>query len=209
MLGGDEGRDSMFGGAGADQLGGGEDDDVMNGDWGADSLYGDTGNDSLNGGSYNDDLSGGDGSDWLSGGDGNDELWGNDGRDRLYGSDGNDTLSGGASRDILGGGRGADLYQLWEDVQAQDTIVLNAGGSGRSLSTIDRVEGFESGVDKIDLSGLGAMTFQALDYAGGNKASCYFDGTYLRIDTNGDRASDMIVEFVYVDTLRAGDFIFA
>jgi hypothetical protein len=64
-------------------------------------------------------------------------------------------------------------------------------------------------VDKIDLSGLGPMRLQPLDFAGGGKASCYFDGNYLRIDTNGDRASDMIIEFLYVDQLRAGDFILA
>ena len=205
---GDQGNDRIAGGDKADEMGGGTGNDWIEGDGGADLIYGDDGNDTLYGNSYNDTLMGGNGTDRLSGGTGNDAISGGEGRDQLYGNDGNDLLSGGNSRDVLGGGKGADLYQLWEDVQSQDTIVLNAGASGLLPSTIDRVEGFVSGVDKIDLSGFGAMTFRALDFAGGNQASVIFDGNFLRVDTDGDRAADMIVEFLYIDTLRASDFIF-
>ncbi len=37
--------------------------------------------------------------------------------------------------------------------------------------------------------------------------SCYYDGRYLRIDANGDRATDMMVEFAWVEELKANDLI--
>lgn len=53
------------------------------------------------------------------------------------------------------------------------------------------------------------MRFATVDFTGNGRASAFFDGTYLRIDGNGDGAADMLIEFAWVDPLRAGDFIFA
>ena len=188
---GEEGRDTLAGDAGADMLGGGDDGDVLAGGAGNDTVYGDSGDDS------------------LAGGDGADGLWGSDGRDTLSGDAGDDKLGGGEGCDTLMGGAGSDEISLWENVQSRDNLVFKAGDSGKTMATIDHVAGFESGVDKIDLRAFHGMTFEELDYRGGGDSSCYFDGRYLRIDINGDAASDMIVEFKWQDELVAADFLFA
>jgi Ca2+-binding RTX toxin-like protein len=206
---GDEGNDRLFGGYHKDQLGGGEGDDQLQGDGGMDLIYADVGNDTVFGGDDGDKVHGQDGNDRVYGGAGWDEVTGGDGADRLFGGYGNDTLSGGNGRDVITGGKGRDQIYLWEDAKAADTIVFTPGSSGKTVTTMDRVEGFEGGMDKIDMSAFGDMVFKWLDFEGGGQASCYFDGDYLRIDTNGDGANDMMVEFVYMDVLRPGDFIFA
>ncbi|MFQ6549315.1 DUF4214 domain-containing protein [Aestuariibius sp. 2305UL40-4] len=68
---------------------------------------------------------------------GRDQILGGDGRDTLYGNDGDDILLDGAGEDTLIGGNGADLFVLSADGQT------------------DRIEDFEAGVDRIDLSQLG------------------------------------------------------
>ncbi|MDZ4096941.1 MAG: calcium-binding protein [Paracoccaceae bacterium] len=206
---GDDGADTLYGGAGKDVLGGGTGNDRLYGDGGADTLYGSEGNDRLFGGGGWDKMNGDAGADMLRGGGGNDEMSGGQGNDRLYGDAGNDTLSGGDGRDLVQGGAGADLITLWENDVAADTIVFAKGDSGKTAATIDRVEGFESGSDKIDLTDLGPMSFQKLDFRGGGKASAFYDGHFLRIDTDGNAAVDMIIEFAWLSELSAGDFLFA
>lgn len=224
---GQEGRDKLFGGNGNDIIGGGTDNDLIYGDAGNDDLWGDSGDDTIEGGDGDDeiggglgddDIKGGDGNDLLSGhegsdmifgGAGNDLIWGSDGADRLTGGSGNDEISGGNGSDIINGGAGADKITLWDSDNAQDRLIFSDGDSGLTLATIDRVEGFKSGQDVIDLRSFGTMTLAELDYTGGGAASVYYDGHYLRIDADGDRASDLIIEFKYVSELVASDFLFA
>lgn len=227
QIGGDVGNDRLHGGAGNDSVNGGMGNDSMWGDGGDDEMWGDIGNDTMDGGGGDDSIGGADGDDTITGGDGNDGISGDDGNDLLNGGTGNDVLSGGGGRDtLLGGGGGDDLnggegadrltgggggdhYGMWDSDGALDVIIINDGDSGTTRSTIDSVEGFDSGEDKIDLSSLGSgMTFEDLDYSG-RHPSCYYDGHYLRIDTDGDRASNMIIEFKWVESLTANDFIFA
>lgn len=206
---GDTGNDTIDGGAGNDEIGGAEGNDSLGGGGWNDVIYGEEGNDTIDGGAGADQMNGGDGNDRIEGGSGNDALHGSDGIDILRGEDGNDDLSGGNGADHLSGGRGADTIQLWEQMDARDTLYFAPGDSGRTAETIDTVEGFDSGIDKINLASFGAMTFERLDFRAGGHASCYYDGTLLRIDGNGDGATDMMVAFAWVEELRAGDFIFA
>jgi Ca2+-binding RTX toxin-like protein len=180
----------------------------MQGDGGADLIYGDMGNDKVFGGDGGDKVHGQDGNDRVYGGAGGDEMSGGNGNDRLFGGYGSDTMSAGNGRDVLQGGNGRDLLMLWEDSDAVDTIVFTPGSSGKTASTMDRVENFKSGSDKIDMSAFGDMVFKWLDFAGGGKASCYYDGNFLRIDSSGDGATDMMIQFAWVEALRPGDFIF-
>jgi Ca2+-binding RTX toxin-like protein len=204
---GDIGNDTMSGGLGNDEMGGGDGADSMTGGAGNDMmhsgeahdvLFGDDGNDTMHGSEGNDRVNGGTGMDSMSGGDGNDILWGGEGTDTIMASEGSD---------VVHGNRGRDLISLWEDVQSRDVLVFSQGDSSRMLGGIDRVEGFAVGVDKIDLRSFGAMTFEDIDFAGGRN-SVYYDGRYLRIDSNGDRATDMMVEFAWIESLSAGDFLF-
>lgn len=205
----DIGNDIVHGGDGNDRAGGGADNDTLMGEADNDTLGGDEGDDLLQGGTGNDALHGGDGRDRLEGGGGADQAYGGGGRDTLQGGGGSDTLSGGDDIDHLYGGTGADLFQMWEKRARPDVLHFEAGDSGRRRGEIDRVEGFQKGIDKIDLSAFGLMEFADLDYTGGGVASCYHDGRHLRIDADGDRATDMIIEFAWIDTLTGRDFIFA
>lgn len=205
---GETGNDTLLGGDGDDLMGGGEGHDSMVGGTGNDTFYGDAGNDLLYGEDGDDLIYGSDGGDRLYGRAGNDKLDGGASGDRLYGSTGADTLYAGEGADLVVGGADRDLISLWENTQSRDTLIFYAGDSGRTRATIDRVEGFEHGIDKIDLTPLGPMTFEDIDFRGGG-ASCFYDGKYLRIDTNGDRATDMMVEFAWVEEMTAADFILA
>lgn len=187
---GDQGRDKMFGGFGDDVMGGGEDGDELDGGAGADTIYGDDGGDILRGGDARDD---------LNGGRGNDRLFGDAGNDKLYGSEG---------ADVLKGGTGVDQIHLWENNKARDVVSFDFGDSGNSRGSIDKVEGFKSGQDKIDLTSFDTMIFKSLNHAGNGTASCYFDGDFLRIDQDGNGTTDMMIEFIYIDRLRASDFLF-
>ncbi len=227
QLGGGQGHDKIYGGAGDDDIGGGSGRDTLSGGDGNDGLWGDSGNDSVSGGGGDDTLAGGMGTDSLSGGAGNDQVsgdGGNDvvngcagnddvdggsGNDLLSGGAGNDTLSGGEGADTLQGGAGGDSFNLWEDVQTRDVLVFAAGDAGKTRAMIDHVEGFESGVDKIDLHAFAGMTIEDMDFSDGSNPSSYFDGRYLRVDANGDGRCDMIVEFKYVDQLTVDDFLLA
>jgi Ca2+-binding RTX toxin-like protein len=186
---GEEGNDTMQGDIGKDVLGGGDGADSLAGGAGNDTLYGDMGNDT------------------LAGDDGNDELHGADGFDSIAGGAGNDMMYGGADNDTLLGGDGKDtLYG--SDVQARDTIVFAAGDSGTTRSTMDVVEGFQTGVDKIDLSAFGGLTFEATGFAASG-SSAYYDGHFLQIDSNGDRAADMMIEFAWTMSISTGDILLA
>ncbi|MDO6963850.1 M10 family metallopeptidase C-terminal domain-containing protein [Rhizobium alvei] len=82
---------------------------------------------------------------WIenaAGGAGDDRLIGNRIANDLYGNDGDDSLSGGGGNDRLWGGDGADLFLF-----------------GRNFGR-DRIEDFEDGTDRIDLSGFGLPSWR-------------------------------------------------
>jgi Ca2+-binding RTX toxin-like protein len=130
----------------------------------------------------------------LAGLDGNDSLYGLAGNDRLDGGTGNDLLVGGAGTDMLTGGLGADRF-VWE----------SASDAGKGALR-DIVTDFAQGIDKLDLSGIDAMS-----KAKGNNAFTFigeaaFSGlqgqlrfehfagtesfTLIQGDVNGDRVAD-------------------
>jgi len=161
---GDAGDDSLSGGAGADQLGGGVGADIVNGGDGDDRIFGDDGlfgggpeggNDTLNGGNGNDtmdgelgddSLNGGAGDDDLTGGDGDDTIQGGEGDDYLYGNAGADRLIGGAGSDSMYGGMGSDTLVSQADGVLDLFTYLDASEG------VDRIIGFEAGIDKIFLN---------------------------------------------------------
>lgn len=90
-----------------------------------------------------------------------DRMDGRGGHDRLYGQEGADTLIGGQGQDWLDGGAGNDL--LLGDAGA-DVLI---GGSGADVFRFasarhadqDAIDGFRSGIDRIDLRALGLTDF--------------------------------------------------
>ncbi|WP_299878501.1 fasciclin domain-containing protein [uncultured Sulfitobacter sp.] len=92
----------------------------------------------------NDFVDGNGGDDVIILGIGNDVGVGGDGTDVIRGGRGEDLLVGGAGDDFLVGGRGADVF------------VFNTGDGN------DVFLGFQTGIDKIDLSGTGFDSYDAL-----------------------------------------------
>ncbi|HEY0044053.1 MAG TPA: M10 family metallopeptidase C-terminal domain-containing protein, partial [Allosphingosinicella sp.] len=90
-------------------------------------------------------LEGLDGADTLRGGGAADTLLGDNGADTLVGAGGADVLTGGADADALDGGAGADRF-----------VYLSFADSNAAAR--DRIIGFETGLDKIDLLALGRVT---------------------------------------------------
>ena len=123
----------------------------------------------------------------LIGDAGNNALTGGAGRDLIEGGAGNDTLDGGAGDDVLRDGAGMDVLR---GGAGADLFVLQADGQ------TDRIEGFEAGVDKLDLSELGYLrNIGQLDI------QSTFDGARISF-------GDEVIEIVSDDfnPLEAADF---
>ena len=186
-LGGGEGADTLYGGAGQDVIGGGtgadrihgdDGDDLANGGPAADQIFGGAGDDTLAGSDGQDLVDGGAGDDMLNGGLARDTVLGGDGADTLGGGDDDDQVYGGTEGDVLAGGNGND--QLWGGDGADrlnggagnDTMRGDAGAdvfvfAAFVAGEVDRVEGFENGIDRlqfVNVAGAGAAgKFAALD----------------------------------------------
>lgn len=161
ILYGDEGNDTLAGGAGGDLIYGGDGHDVITGGNGNDTLYGNFGSDTMmagvgddevfggigrdvvTGGAGDDTLLGGNGTDEIRGGDGNDRLEGKGKADTLSGGDGNDTIISGAGADLIDGGDGDDFLDANPHALFRDTLL---GGEGRDRYAADEddlIEGVE------------------------------------------------------------------
>jgi serralysin len=154
------------------------------------------------------------------GGSGNDTIIANDSGCSLIGNGGNDTLIGGAGADTLTGGAGVDTLT---GNGGADTFVFTAGSSSAATGQHDRITDFASGTDKIDLSGIDAVSstsgivdlFNFLATAAFNGVAgvlnYFYDGargvTVVQGDTNGDRAADFAIDLTGNLTLAYSDFI--
>lgn len=194
------GADSMQGGLGTDEfrgwggndtLRGGDGNDYLIGDLGIDFLFGDNGNDVLNGGV------------------GNDKLQGGNGADTLLGGVGDDVINGGLGRDVLIGGRGADRF-----------VFTGAAQSGATFQTADFIRDFQSGVDKIVLTGIdadtttpGIQTFTApSDVMSLAPGSIYLQvgsfGCIANFNTDNDATPEFMLVVAGVGSIPSSDFIF-
>jgi Ca2+-binding RTX toxin-like protein len=142
----------------------------------------------INLGAGNDIFIGTQDADETGGGAGNDRLSGGLGDDRLDGGTGNDTLSGGAGSDYLNGWTGNDTIA---GGVGSDVIAFGTFGSPLSAANVDKVVGFEVGIDKIELDD---VTFRALRFAA-NLAEKRF--------TVGPAATDVDHRIIYDSTTGA------
>jgi serralysin len=153
------------------------------------------------------------------GGSGNDTLIANDLGCTLTGGGGNDTLIGGAGNDRLVGGIGVDTLTGGGGV---DTFAFVTGDSSAANGQHDRISGFVSGVDRIDLSGIDAIAstgaYDSFRFIGAS----VFDGTagaldyfynstlgitVLQGDTNGDRIADFAIDIAGNIVLSTADLM--
>ena len=210
VLSGGNGDDVLDGTAGEDRLSGGNGDDRLAGMDGHDRLDGGNHDDVLVGGDGNDVLNGGNHEDVLDGGDGNDILDGGNHADRLDGGTGNDVLNGGNHEDVLNGGAGDDI--LTGGNHADVFAFTDLGGH-------DVITDFRRGQDKIDLSGLDAVSGGDQDAfawvgsaafsgtAGELRSYAENGGHFLAGDVDGDGLADFTIETSV--PILAGDVIFA
>ncbi len=144
-------------------------------------------------------ITGGIGNDTLIGTAADELILGMEGNDSLTGGNGNDTLNGGEGRDTLVGGVGADMY-----------VFSSLTHSVETDNMFDRITGFEVGIDKINLTGLG---FTGIDTDGGNTEtgelrmtySSTSNRTYVRSDQN---TFEFYMDGDYHTTLTNSDFVF-
>jgi Ca2+-binding RTX toxin-like protein len=191
--------DTIYAGYGSDTVYGGGGNDIIYGYGAAGSTAGASNSyasrdlaDYLDGGAGNDRIYGGGGNDRILGIDGDDMIWGGSGADRIRGGNGNDIISSGAGADTVWGGAGRDTF----------VYTYNPGSSEMSYDAqggIDTIADFESGTDKIDLSGYGirADTLQVVDTTGG--LELHFTAIY----------EDTQINLLGVHALQAGDIVFA
>lgn len=134
-------------------------------------------------------------------------LIGGSASEALYGLAGNDTLKGGNGHDTLEGGAGADrLYgEIGQDVFRIQEVSHSVNSSG----AYDIIYGFENGLDKIDLTGLGFTAFVAGAPGAGQLAASLNSGgtvTYIKSDT----ATNFLISIDgnHLAAIDASDFIF-
>jgi serralysin len=126
---------------------------------------------------------------YLIGSGENDLLIGSDFGDPIEGGDGDDRIIGGGGADALFGNGGADTFiyrRSWDS----------------TLTSADRIFGFVSGQDRIDLSAVrqGANDAFGIAYSDG--------GSFLFVDLGGDGVNDMLIQFAGA-TITASDIIWA
>jgi Ca2+-binding RTX toxin-like protein len=127
-------------------------------------------------------IDGAGGNDTLYGGAGNDSILGGLGIDILQGASGNDTLKGGVGNDLIDGGAGADIMYG----EAGNDGFLYRITDPSQLATLggDTIHGFQTGIDKIELSSL-------LDEFGIDPTTALFGG-FVLLTKSGD---DTLVRF--------------
>ena len=216
-------NDTLIGNSGANRLEGNAGNRVLTGGSGGDVLLGGAGNDSLNSGTGNDVLEGGTGIDWAlyntglsaavtvdlsvddqnTGGGGidtlhdienvmgtsfGDSLTGNNSANELRGEAGNDWLSGNGGNDVLIGNLGND--HLWGGTGADDFIFGSGWGD-------DWIWDFQSGSDKIDLSGVAGLdSLNQLDVENTDSGALYTFESYSILLVDVSALSVQTTDFI-------------
>lgn len=151
-----EGNDEILTGNGDDVIETGLGDDTVESGDGADDIDTGAGIDVVMAEAGNDTVVAGADDDWVEGGDGDDDIDGGDGADELYGDAGDDTVDGGTGIDLIWGGEGSDLLTggAGADTFHYDSFDESRGGN----ASVDEINDFVSGTDKVDVSGIGELT---------------------------------------------------
>jgi VCBS repeat-containing protein len=198
---------------------GGGDDTVEAGD-GNDTVLDGMGNDDVDGGANNDKITlltgentvdGGTGSDFIQTGYKDDDIQGGEGNDVISADSnafflfGNDTIEGGGGDDLMSGGAGADTF-VFNINDGDDTIAefnennVSGGGATDYSGTPTGVE-FESGIDKIVLSGFTTVNVDNLfvDFIAdtGNGAQFSAEGTSI-LFFNLSEAQLLVDDFIFI-----------
>jgi len=167
-----------------------------------------TGNAGVNG------LTGNAAANTLSGLAGNDTLLGMDGADRLVGGQGMDTTTGGTGADVFAFASALDTW-AWDDFSAVN-----------STTGTDVIVDFQNGVDKIDLSGVDAISSPSGHNVSGDQGFVFIGtnsfhrhtgreiryqvsngDTYIYGNINGDTVADFTIKLSGIHTMSSLDFV--
>ncbi|MCK1716170.1 MULTISPECIES: M10 family metallopeptidase C-terminal domain-containing protein [unclassified Bradyrhizobium] len=139
--------------------------------------------------------------------------------DNAIGGSGNDTIVGNGIANVLKGGRGTDTLT---GGGGADTFVFAFGDSPAANGQHDRITDFASRADKIDLSGIDAISSTsgydlfhfigrlAFDGSAGELNYSYNSSlgiTTLQGDTNGDRVADFAIDLTGNIAIGVSDLI--
>lgn len=137
------------------------------------------------------------------------EILGNESDNVLSGGRGSDTLEGGGGADTLQGGKGPDVFRFGD--------IGDSPASPAPDGLMDNIRDFQSGTDKIDLSGIdidgdGDTAEVELSWMGdaaftGSTGEVRFAAGRLEIDSNGDAAADFALSLSHVTSLDPGDLL--
>jgi len=192
------GDDELIGGAGNDRLIDGQGDTEAYGDNGRDFILALSGNGNLHGGTGADIIIGGIGDDTIEGGGGDDVLRGEAGSGFIFGGD---TLIAGRGDDVVMGGRGADQFVFAPG--DDNNMIAKFRESDVRSGNIDDITptgaDFESGVDKIVLSGFDNVdSATVLDHLTDTAAGAVFNA----------EGTEITFFELSVEDLRTEDFVF-
>jgi serralysin len=143
----------------------------------------------------------------ATGGSGNDKLIASDAGCTLSGGGGNDALIGGAGNDILIGGAGKDVLT---GGGGSNNFVFAFGDSSAASGQHDLIADFKPGMDRIDFSGIDAISstgsYDQFNFIGtaafsgtAGELSYFYNSstgiTTLQGDTNGNAVADFAIDF--------------
>jgi len=150
---GDDGNNTLDGGAGGDTIFGLDGDDLIIG--GRDTLASRDINNTIAVEDLEDQTETDDGNDALYGGQGNDTILGGAGDDLLDGGEGDDVLMGQAGADIFRGGAGVDTVDYSNEspfqllVNLQTNVASGGTASGDTFYSIENLIGSDDRIDRF------------------------------------------------------------
>jgi serralysin len=147
---------------------------------------------------------------------GDDILVGGRGNDLIFAGAGNDTVMAGKGEDTLRGGEGRDLLVGIADGMV-DAFVFNVLADSGVGKARDRIVGFETGLDVIDLHFIDADTSRSGDQkfqfsdVGPVENGLWFTqkaiGIIVHADVDGDSVADFELRLTGLSSISAQDFI--
>jgi Ca2+-binding RTX toxin-like protein len=198
---GDNGNNTLDGGAGDDTVFGQGGDDLIIG--GRDSLASRDINNTIDVEDLEDQTESDDGNDALYGGGGNDIILGGQGNDMLDGGDGNDTLSGQDGIDVFRGGAGVDTVDYSKEspfqllVNLATNVASGGTGSGDTFYSIENLIGSDDRIDRF-------IGTSAANHFWGRGGGDYFNGGGGNDILDGGNDGDILYGEAGDDTIIGG-----
>jgi Ca2+-binding RTX toxin-like protein len=129
-------------------------------------------------------------------------ILGDTGADTLIGNNGNDVIQGGAGDDVIIGAFGGDVLYGQGGADTFKYQSASDSSSAYQAGKVDSIFDFQSGVDKLDLTGVrtGASDQIGIYSTDGS--------TFVFVDLGGDGVNDMTLQLNGTASITSGDYLF-